>query len=144
MRVFFDTSVLVAACVEGHPEHERSFAWLAQAHRREIEMVIATHTLAELYAVLTRLPVRPRLVPSIVRLIIRDSIEANAQVVEITAGQYREVFDEMVHQNLTGGIVYDALAVSVAKQQEVDVLLTLNSKDFLRVWPENEGKIREP
>ena len=144
MKVFFDTSVLVAACVEGHPEHERSFAWLAQAHRREIEMVVATHTLAELYAVLTRLPIRPRLVPSMVRRIIRDNIEANAQVVEISTDQYREVLDHLADQNLTGGIIYDALVAGVAKRQEVDILLTLNRKDFIRAWPEGGEKIREP
>jgi len=144
MNVFFDTSVLVAACVEGHPEHERSFSWLTRAYRGEIEMVIATHTLAELYVVLTRLPIRPRLAPSLVRRIIRDNIETKAQIAEISVKQYQKVLDELAHQNLAGGIIYDALAVSVAKRQEVDVLLTLNRKDFLRLWSEGKEKIREP
>jgi predicted nucleic acid-binding protein len=63
MKVFLDTSILVAAFVEGHPYHTQALPWVQRAKRREIQGVIAAHTLAELYAVLTALPVRPRISP---------------------------------------------------------------------------------
>ena len=63
MKVFADTSVLVAAMVKAHPHHARAFPWLSKARQHSIELVVATHTLAELYAVLTSLPVQPRIAP---------------------------------------------------------------------------------
>ena len=50
MKILFDTSVLVAALINSHPRHESAIHWLQQVKLGEIEMVIATHTLAELYA----------------------------------------------------------------------------------------------
>ena len=65
MRTLFDTSVLVAACIEGHPKHERALPWLSKAKAQEFEFVVSSHTLAELYAVLTTLPVKPRISPNV-------------------------------------------------------------------------------
>ena len=56
MRVFFDTSVLVAALFEGHAFHRQAFPWLKRAREREFSFLVATHTLAELYSALTSLP----------------------------------------------------------------------------------------
>ncbi len=57
MKILFDTSVLVAAMIEPHPFHNSAFPWLKRVKSNEIEMLVASHTLAELYAVLTTLPV---------------------------------------------------------------------------------------
>ena len=35
MRVFFDTSVLVAALFEGHAFHRQALPWLKRARERE-------------------------------------------------------------------------------------------------------------
>lgn len=59
MKILFDTSMLVAAMVESHPHHTLAFPWLQRVKQRLDEGVVAAHTLAELYAVLTRLPVHP-------------------------------------------------------------------------------------
>ena len=56
MKTLFDTSVLVAAVVEPHPMHVRALPWLQRAKAGEIDFFVASHTLAELYAVLTTLP----------------------------------------------------------------------------------------
>lgn len=56
MKVLFDTSVLVAAMVESHPGHRRALPWLQGAKSGRVTFLVTAHTLAELYAVLTRLP----------------------------------------------------------------------------------------
>lgn len=56
MKILFDTSVLVAAIVEPHPQHAPAFRWLKRVRAKEFDMLIAGHTLAELYAVLTTYP----------------------------------------------------------------------------------------
>lgn len=144
MKVFFDTSVLVAACIESHSEHARSFHSLQNARNDGWEMVVSTHTLAELYAVLTRVPIRPRIAPTVARRIIKDNVESIAHIKSISTQRYKTVLDEMASRNLSGGIIYDALAAGVAASENVDVLLTLNRKDFLRVWSLDESIIREP
>lgn len=55
MRVLLDTSVLVAAMVEAHPAHERALPWLQRVEAGIDSGVVAAHSVAELYAVLTTL-----------------------------------------------------------------------------------------
>ena len=56
MKAFFDTSVLVAVFWEDHPRHQASLDLFYDARKKEA--ACAVHTLAEVYAVMTRLPVR--------------------------------------------------------------------------------------
>ena len=65
MKTLFDTSIIVAALVESHPMHQRVFPWFKQARANEFELIVASHTIAELYAVLSTLPIKPRISPII-------------------------------------------------------------------------------
>lgn len=144
MKVLADTSVLVAALVAGHPRHERAFPWLARARRGEAKLVIAAHSLAELYSVLTTLPLRPKITPLAARQLIQQSVEALAEIVDVTPPDYARVLDEAAELSLTGGIIYDALIAAAARKARVDRLLTFNVDDFRRVWPDAGQRIREP
>ena len=74
MKVYFDTSVLIAAWVEQLPPHEEALACLASACRGQ-EAVTSTHTLAETYATLTALPLPRRIQPAEGRLIVTESVQ---------------------------------------------------------------------
>ena len=50
----------------------------------------------------------------------------------------------MADLGLTGGIVYSALIAKAARKAKVESLLTFNSDDFKRVWPEGEGVLYVP
>lgn len=65
MRVLFDTSTLIAAMIEGHPAHSLALPWLQRVKAKTDAGLVAAHTLAELYAILTRLPVNPRISPKL-------------------------------------------------------------------------------
>lgn len=144
MRVVFDTSVLVAGIVETHPDNDRAFPWLKRAKEGEFELIVATHTLAELYAVLTTLPVRPRISPGMAWRLIYENATRPAKLISISISDYNECIQSMVDLGLVGGTVYDALLVSVVKKTKADRLLTLNMRDFERVWPEGRGILAEP
>jgi len=144
MKVMADTSVLIAAMVESHPGHERAFPWLRQAKRKQVDLFVSTHTLAELYAVLTTLPVQPRLSPDIARRLIREDIESVARIVDLRGEDYRQVLDDMSDSGLSGGVIYDALVVRAARKAKVDRLLTFNVADFQRVWPDSGKIIQAP
>src|SRR5262249_38707470 len=72
VKTFFDTSVLVAALIESHPFHWRAQPWLDRALSGEFEWVVSAHALAECYAVLTVLPVTPRLSPDTAYRLVHD------------------------------------------------------------------------
>jgi predicted nucleic acid-binding protein len=139
VRVLADTSVLVAAMVEAHPDHDRAFPWLRDAKTGRHDLYVATHSLAEAYAVLTALPVQPRITPAIARRLLRENVESVATLVELRSGDYRRVLDEVSSLGLSGGVLYDALAAHAARKARVEKLLTFNVADFRRVWPGDDA-----
>jgi predicted nucleic acid-binding protein len=144
MRALFDTSVLVAASVEGHSMHERALPWLRRAHAGEIVFHVAAHSLAECYAVLTAIPTRPRIAPSTAARILHDNVESKAKIVALTVSDYRKVIQGLSRHGLSGGVVYDAIVARCAAKVEVDLLLTLNPDPFIRAWPEGKDIVSVP
>jgi len=132
MGTMLDTSVLVGAFVRRHPRHEVAIGVLRQA----VNLTIAAHTLAETYAVLTRLPTRPRISGGVARKLIRENLTARGRVVALTARDYDAALGRMADLGLTGGAVYDALIVQAALKAKVDRLVTFNGANFRRAWPE--------
>ena len=135
MKTLFDTSVLLAGLVESHPMHERAFPWMKTAKANEFESVVASHTLAELYAVLSTLPIKPRITPGVAWRLINENVEAISGIISLTAAEYRAVIKRTSELGLSGGIVYDALIAKAAQKAKVERLLTFNSDHFNRVWP---------
>jgi predicted nucleic acid-binding protein len=144
MITLFDTSVIIAALVEAHPIHQRAFPWLKQAKEKHFELIAAGHTLAELYAILSTLPTKPRISPAAAWRLIHENIEAVAKIVSLTAAEYGAVIKKISEKGLAGGITYDALIAKVAEKSKVEQLLTLNPDHFKRVWPEGEKIIVAP
>ena len=56
MKVFCDTNVLVAAFLQGHPYHSSARPVIERVKARADQGFVAAHSVAEAYAVLTRLP----------------------------------------------------------------------------------------
>ena len=144
MKTLFDTSIIIAALVESHPKHEIAFPWLKQAKTKTFELVLASHTLAELYAVLSTLPIKPRISPAVVWRLIQENIEVVSKIISLTSSEYSAVIKRLSASGLKGGIVYDALIAKVAQKAGVKRLLTFNSDHFKRVWPEGENVIVTP
>ncbi len=79
MREFFDTSVLIAAFHGGHVHHLPSLKRFAAAEKKHSACGI--HSLAEVYAVMTVLPVKPMIPPEQALLFveeIRSRLESQA------------------------------------------------------------------
>jgi predicted nucleic acid-binding protein len=144
MRTLFDTSVLVAAFIEGHPKHERALPWLSKAKAQEFEFVVSSHTLAELYAVLTTLPVKPRISPNVSWRLLHENIEDVAKTVSLSSIEYKAVIKRASELGLSGGIIYDALIAKVAEKSKTERILTFNLKHFGRVWEGKKEALVEP
>jgi predicted nucleic acid-binding protein len=80
VKVLFDTSVLIAALVVSHPQHAACFPRLKAAQSKQIQGFISTHTLAEAYSVLTRLPFSPASLP--------NKPKASSQIFHSTSIEY--------------------------------------------------------
>ncbi len=135
MKVLLDTSVLVAAMVEAHPGHLRALPWLQQTKQGKITAIVVSHTLAELYSVLTSLPLQPRISPSTAWHLIKENILSTVEVVNLSQEDYKAVLEHLSQQNLAGGATYDALIAHAASKAGVDQLVTFNEKDFRKVYP---------
>ncbi len=144
MKTLFDTSVLIAALIESHPMHEKAFPWMKKAKAKAFETVVASHTLAELYAVLSTLPIKPRIAPGVAWRLIYENVETIGKVISLTSAEYRAVIKRISELGLAGGIVYDALIAKVAQKANVERLLTFNSDHFKRVWSTGENIIITP
>lgn len=132
MRVAFDTSVVVAGLVAGHPCHTRAFAWLAAAHDRRIEAIASAHALAEAWSVLTRLPLEPRLDGATARVALERLAEHLAFIAP-TLASYDGALERCVTRGLTSGAIFDSLHLIEAERAGAQIMLTFNAKDFERL-----------
>ena len=143
MKVFFDTSVLVAAFVETHPQNSACLPWLDRVQTLEIQGVISAHTLAELFSVLTRLPRQLRIPPQLAQELMQINLQ-HFEKVPLQIEDYDWAIERMVCLKLSGGAIFDALIAAVVLKVEVDRLLTLNPKHFSRLGVEIASIVQIP
>ncbi|MBE9069481.1 PIN domain-containing protein [Leptolyngbya cf. ectocarpi LEGE 11479] len=139
-KVLFDTSTLVAALLEEHQLYDVCFPWLKKALTNEFTGYISTHTLAELYSVLTRLPRQPKLQPYEVEALLANLNDIHKVFLDVN--DYAQVIKRLVSLKITGGGIYDALIGQAALKVNADILLTANPKDFVRLGDDVANIIR--
>lgn len=130
MRLFFDTSVLVAASERSHPHHERALPLLQRVAKGDDIGVMSAHSLAEVYAALTRLPVQPRIQPAEAQRIVTENILPHFEIVTLAREDYVAVIQDMGARGIPGARIYDALLLRCAANSAVERILTFNLKDF--------------
>lgn len=80
---------------------------------------MAAHSLAELFAVLSSWPSRPRLSPSVAARLVRENVSLPARVVTLSAGDHEAVVRDVAEKGL-------------------------NPRHFLRAWPEAGRIVASP
>jgi predicted nucleic acid-binding protein len=141
VKLFFDTSVLVAAVLEEHEHHQRSFLALSKANRSSA--FCAAHNLVEVYATLTRFPGKQRL--SAEQALLSLSVfENRLTIVALEAREYLVAIRRFAALGITGGTMYDALIGACALKANVDVLYTWNLGHFILLGDEVARKSRTP
>jgi predicted nucleic acid-binding protein len=143
MKIYCDTSILVAASISIHPHHVQSSALLEQIRAGKLDAVISTHGTAEFYAVLTRAPLTPPVFPS-EALRILESILAYFHVAEMSAAQYAAVLRSAAETGLAGGQIYDALHLATATSNHCERIYTFNLRHFLQLAPQLQNIICSP
>ena len=130
MRVFFDTSVIVAASVADHPHHSRAWPALQRVAMGKDQGFVGAHSIAETYAALTRVPVVPRIHPSEAGRIVRDNVLRVCSVVPADSAQYLEALATVQEKGLPGAKIYDALLLACAARSGAERVYTFNLGDF--------------
>ena len=145
MDIFFDTSVLVAASERSHPQHARAKSALVRVLSGKDKGFISAHSIAEVYAVLTRLPVQPRIHSVEAARILTENILPNFEIVAIGKRDYLEALNVMTNGGLIGARIYDALLLQSAAKCGAERIYTFNLTDFRQLAPDNlQAKISSP
>ena len=106
-----DTSVAVPLLVASHPEHDAVVAW---AERRSLRLT--GHSLAETFAVLTRLPGDARVAPEDAITLIDSNF---ADVVVASQEAVADVHRLFARSGVAGGANYEGIVAIAASEQGI-------------------------
>ena len=130
MNVFFDTTVLVAASVRSHPHHAPAFGALRRVASGRDKGFISTHSIAEVYAALTRAAVIPRIHPAEAARIVTESLIPHFECVAIGKKEYLQALETVQSGGWEGAKIYDALLLGCAAKCRAQRIYTFNLGDF--------------
>jgi predicted nucleic acid-binding protein len=132
VKAFFDTSVLVGAFYGDHPRHTACLRLLEDASKKT--HFCAAHAVAELYAVMTRLPAGPRITPE-QGLLFVENVRDYFSVITLSAAEQFEAAAEAARRGLGGAKVYDLLTLKCAAKAGAERVYALNLAEFTRLAP---------
>ena len=121
---------MIAAVCGWHEKHESALAAISGHLERGEQLIVASHALLEMYAVLTRLPAPHRLSPKDAVILIRSNFIDGANGISLSAADYRRLIVQAPTKGFAGGRAYDALIVECARKAKASTILTFNSRDF--------------
>ena len=141
MMAFLDTSVLVATFFADHEHHSPSLDVFLRY--RKGEACCAAHSLAEVYATITRMP-PPRRVSADQALLFLGSVREQLTLIALDDAEYFKTMEASADLGLSGGAIYDAVLGRCALKADAEVIYTWNSKDFLRLGEQIAGRLKTP
>ena len=101
------------------------------------------HSLAEVYATLTRMPGSQRADPD-QALLILDDIRDRLTLVALDPEEYCSAIADAASQEIVGGTIYDALIARCALKARAKTIYTWNVEHFGRCGPEVASRVRTP
>ena len=132
---------MVGAFWADHTEHDASLKVFVAAHRKSAACGI--DSLAEVYATMTALPVRPVLAPEQVWLFVQQIAE-RLTLVSLLEDEYLRTLSEAAERRLSSGRVYDALLVACARKSQAEIIYTWDVKHFRQIATDLADRIRTP
>jgi predicted nucleic acid-binding protein len=120
---------MIASVSGWHEHHDRAANAIEDRLAAGHTMFVAAHALVEMYSVLTRLPPGKRLSPSDARALVERFVDLGT-VISLPTQAYIDLLRWLEVHGIAGGRTYDALIVAAAEHGDVDIVLTLNARDF--------------
>jgi predicted nucleic acid-binding protein len=126
---FLDTSALVGAVLEKHPQHEACRTALEQP-----DPFSNAHALAETFATLTGF----YKVPTDAAIELTLGLKQAITIETMTLDDYQTAISEARQRGVMGGGIYDALHATFARRKGAKRIITRNPSHFSHVAPELE------
>jgi predicted nucleic acid-binding protein len=141
VTALLDTSIFVASFWGDHPEHARSIRRYKSLPKHQA--FCAAHTLAEVYSIMTRLPVKPAIPPDQALLFIEDIVQ-RYNIVALDPNEHIETIHDLAARGLARNLVYDALILRCARKAAVEQIFTWDIGDFKLIAPDLASRIDTP
>jgi predicted nucleic acid-binding protein len=141
MKAFLDTSVLVATFYAQHEHHTPSIDLFLRFDKKEA--CCASHSLAEIYSVLTGRSGRDRISGDEALLFLAD-VRDRLTTVSLEPEEYFGAIEASAPLGIAGGGIYDALLAHCAIKAEAKSIYTWNLKDFQRLGPAIAARVKTP
>ena len=141
MTAFLDTSVLVPVFYGDHEHHEASLALFV--HNDRTSGCCGAHSLAEVYATLTRMPGRHRISAEQALLFI-GNIRERLGVIALDGEEYAQALETSAALGIVGGSIYDAILAHCALKAQADILYTWNIRHYALCGPAVADRLRTP
>jgi len=143
--IFFDTTVLVAASAQSHPHYAQARPALLRVAAGQDKGFMGQHSIAEVFATLTRLPIKPRMHPVEAARIVTENLLPVFEIVPAGKEDYLEALNMMASGGWSGAKIYDILLLRCAAKCAVERIYTFNLGDFRQLAPPGlEEKICAP
>lgn len=113
-----------------HPHHVRARNVLLRVKDGADEGVVACHSLAETYAVLTRLPGAAKVPGALVWELLSRNIVTLFTLVHLSGREYANCLKNCALRRIEGGRVYDALLLAAAEKSKSERIYTFNVNHF--------------
>ena len=103
----------------------------------------AAHSLAEVYATLTRFPGKQRMTCEQALLFV-DDIRKRLTIVALDEDEYWLAITESVAEGIIGGTIYDTLIARCALKARATIIYTWNLTHFRRLGSEIANRVATP
>jgi len=141
MKGFFDTSVLIPLFYRDHVHHGPSqelFIQFAQSTG-----CCGAHSLAEVYATLTRMPGKRRISGEQAMLFI-GNIRDRLSIITLNGDEYADALQASAALGIVGGGIYDAMLGHCAFKAKAEAIYTWNTRHYALCGQKIVARLRTP
>ena len=132
VRIFLDTSVLLAGLVDFGPQSAPAQSLLhAVAEKQVPDAATAWHCCLEFFSVATRLPAEFRLTPADAAHLVESEVFGRMSVHDLPAADRLAMLKTTARDGTAGGRIYDAHIAEVARAAGAAVVVTDNRRHFM-------------
>lgn len=143
MRVFFDTTVLVASMIEDQSGHDAALQALDRCAKDD-RGYAALHSVAECFATLTGGRLAVQVSPADAAEMIRTNVAEALELVALTKTEYVNLIASAQSIGVRGGGIYDSLLLECARKSKAERILTFNTRHFAAFAPDLRALIHAP
>lgn len=132
-KILFDTSALLAGTLENHIHFKGGVQWIDAVREKRIRGYVSTHSVAEFFRHLSSWHFEPHISPLLALNLVEKSLMTTFDTIDLTRRDYLLAIKRVTERSLRGAIIYDSLHVQSALKMKINGLVTLNTKDFIRL-----------